>query len=46
MTIGPTDLMSEESHRDPTSKESHVQGIPLTYRIIGEETDDRLEFKK
>jgi hypothetical protein len=50
MTIGPKDLTSEESHRDPTSKESHVQGIPqayrITYRIIGEETDDRLEFKK
>ena len=50
MTIGPKDLMSEESPRDPMSKESHVQGIPQTYRInyriIGEETDDRLEFKK
>ena len=50
MTIGPKDLTSEESHKDPTSKESHVQGIPqayrITYRIIGEDTDDQLEFKK
>jgi len=36
MTIGPRDL---------TSGESHVQGIPQAYRIIGEETPDRLEFR-
>jgi len=35
MTIDPRDLASEESH---------VQGIPQAYRIIGEETDDRLEL--
>ena len=37
MTIGPKDLMSEESH---------VKGIPQAYRIIGEETNDWLEFRK